>query len=371
MDLARTGTALPEIRLGQHAVARAVLTLLAWMRPRDARVAGRTVSGLCAVGFLVTVVTALMGANADTPMDGWALALAGVSLLLAGLISAAAWFFDEATSVAWALSPFVAILVIVLVDLATHDASVTALVFFFFPTVYAAAHLPRPGAIAVTGASVAGGVVVLFAQLPLREASVNACYIASVLLTTAVMLIRSTGRQHELVVELGRLATVDPLTGLVTRRGFDVAMAATLKQTGGDEGTSLLILDVDRFKSVNDEFGHPGGDRVLVQLAELLKQASRRGDVVCRLGGDEIAMMLPRCTAEVALRRAQEIVERVRAVEFDVSPGVQIRVSISAGLAHAPTHGTESRSLYIAADAALYDAKRGGRDQVVARLTAA
>jgi len=371
VDLARTSSALPEVGLGRHLLARPVDAVLTWMRPRDPHLAARTVSALCAIGFLVTVVTEFMGANADKAMDGWALALAGVSLLLAGLVSAAAWFFDEGTSVAWALSPFVAILVIVLVDLATHDASITALVFFFFPTVYAAAQLPRTGAVLVTGASLIGAVVVLFAQLPVREAAVDACYIASVLVTTAVMLIRSTGRQHELVVELGRLATVDPLTGLVTRRGFDVAMAATLKHPEGDEGTSLLILDVDRFKSVNDRFGHPGGDKVLVQLSELLVQASRRGDVVCRLGGDEIAMMLPRCTVEAALRRAEEIVELVRTTEFVVSPEERIRVSISAGLAHAPTHGTESRGLYIAADAALYDAKRGGRDQVVARLSAA
>jgi len=248
---------------------------------------------------------------------------------------------------------------------------VTGLVFLFFPTVYAAAQLPKPGAMMVTAASLAGGVVVLFAQLPAREASVDACYVASVLVTTAVMLIRSTGRQHELVVELGRLATVDPLTGLVTRRGFDGAMAATLKHPEGDEGTSLLILDVDRFKEVNDRFGHPGGDKVLVHLSELLVQASRRGDVVCRLGGDEIAMMLPRCTAEVALRRAEEIVELVRSAKFEVSANEHIRVSISAGLAHSPTHGTESRSLYVAADAALYEAKRRGRDRVVAGFEAA
>ena len=370
MELARSGGVLAEVRLTQM-LARPVEGLLAWMRPRDVREAGRTVSALCAVAILVTIVTELMGANADTPMNGWALALAGVSLLLAAMVSAAAWFFDEGTSLAWALSPFVAILVIVLVDVATHDATITALVFFFFPTVYAATQLPRPGAVLVTGASLAGALVVLYSQLPVRSASVEACYIASVVVTTAVMLTRSTGRQHELVAELGRLATVDPLTGLVTRRGFDVAMAANLKHLEGEEGTSLLILDVDRFKDVNDRFGHPGGDRVLVRLSELLVQASRRGDVVCRLGGDEIAMMLPRCTMEVAVRRAEEIVQLVRATPFEVSADESIQVSISAGLAHAPTHGTEPRSLYVAADAALYEAKRRGRDRVVAWLDAA
>ena len=106
---------------------------------------------------------------------------------------------------------------------------------------------------------------------------------------------------------------------------------------------------------------------MLVQLSELLVQASRRGDVVCRMGGDEIAMLLPGCSIEIALRRAEEIVVMVRKRGFEVSVDDLIQVSISAGLAHSPTHGSDHRALYAAADAALYDAKRGGRDRVVTR----
>ena len=95
------------------------------------------------------------------------------------MIGAAAWFFDEASGLAWALCPFAAIMVIVLVDLATHDGSVSAQVFFFFPTVYGAALLPRPGAILVTCASLAGELVVVFTQLSVREAVVSSCYMAA------------------------------------------------------------------------------------------------------------------------------------------------------------------------------------------------
>jgi diguanylate cyclase (GGDEF)-like protein len=84
------------------------------------------------------------------------------------------------------------------------------------------------------------------------------------------------------------------------------------------------------------------------------------------MGGDVIAMLLPRCAADTALRRAEEIVELVRRQAFAVTGDELIDVSISAGLSHSPTHGTDARSLYAAADAALYDAKRGGRDRVVA-----
>ena len=367
MELATTGTVLPGVTAGNRLLTRPAEALLTWMRPRDTRMAARTVSALCAVGLVVTVVTLPLGVNDGTELDGWAIALAGVSLLLAAMISAAAWYFDEASRLAWALCPFAAIMVIVLVDLATHDGSVSAQIFFVFPTVYGAALLPRPGAILVTCASLAGELVVVFTVLPVREALVSSCYVAAALATVAVMLIRSMERQHELVVELARLATIDPLTGLVTRRSFDEAVSSALAHRDGDAGTSLVIFDVDRFKSVNDRYGHPGGDKVLVQLSELLVQASRRGDVVCRMGGDEIAMLLPRCTIDIALRRAEEIVEMVRRQGFEVSVDDVIQVSISAGLAHSPTHGSDQRTLYAAADAALYDAKRGGRDRVVTR----
>ena len=138
-----------------------------------------------------------------------------------------------------------------------------------------------------------------------------------------------------------------------------------MAQRDGDAGTSLVVFDVDRFKSVNDRYGHPREDKVLVQLSELLFQASRRRDVVCRMGGDEIAMLLPRCTIEIALRRAEEIMDLVRKEGFVISVDDLIQVSISAGLAHSPTHGSDLRALYAAADAALYDAKRGRRDRVV------
>lgn len=365
-ELAVTGSVAAEGGLRSHPLVRPLAGFLTCMRPRDPRLAARVVSALTAVGLLVTLVTLPMGANAGAEMNGWAIALAGVCLLLIAMISGAAWYFDESSSLAWALSPFAAILVIVLVDLATHDGSVAAQVFFFFPTVYGAALLPWRGAAWVTAASLAGELTVVATQLSVREAAVSFCYMAAVLVTTAVMLARSMERQHRLVVELARLATIDPLTGLVTRRGFDEALAEALAHPEGGEGTSLVVLDVDRFKSVNDRFGHPAGDRVLVQLSELLVRASRRGDVVCRMGGDEIAMLLPRCTADTALRRAEEIVELVRREGFAVTVGDLIEVSISVGVAHAPTHGTDARSLYAAADAALYDAKRGGRDRVVA-----
>jgi diguanylate cyclase (GGDEF)-like protein len=341
--------------------------LLTWMRPRDHRVAARTVSALCAVGVAVTVLTLPLAPAQMREANPTITALAVLALVVAGLMSIAAWFFDEASRLAWALCPITAIAVIVFVDLATHDASVSAQIFFVFPIVYAAAMLPRQGAVLKTALALAGELVVGFSQLQVRQALLDSSYTAAALVTVAVMLVRGAERQAALVAELGRLALIDPLTGLVTRRAFDEALDVVLAHPDGEEGTSLVLIDVDDFKSLNDRFGHPGGDRILVQLSELLVDGSRRGDVVCRLGGDEIAVLLPRCTYDTAVRRAEEINQLVRTHGFQLDVGELVKVSVSAGLAHAPTHGSDAHALYVAADSALYEAKRSGRDRVVAQ----
>jgi diguanylate cyclase (GGDEF)-like protein len=191
--------------------------------------------------------------------------------------------------------------------------------------------------------------------------------VSCALLTTVALLVVAGERQDVLVDQLQRLAAIDPLTGLATRRVLDRAAQSALSGSASGEGTALILLDVDDFKSVNDRFGHPGGDEVLIQLARLLTDGCREGDIVSRMGGDEIAMLLPGCSAEAVVRRADQIMWDVRASAFwvsDASPeGQSLSISVSAGLAHAPTHALDVQALYAAADAALYSAKRGGRNR--------
>ena len=345
------------------------MQLLDDLQPRDLSAARRIVSGLCAIGVVVTVVFLPITPNNELHPHP-ALVVLGVAALL-GLVglSVCAWFFDEASRVAWAVCPFLAIAGIVLIDLATSDASVSAQIFFLFPTLYAASMLPRTGAALVTAAAIAGDVIVVFSNLPPAQAAVDAGFMAAALAATAAMLVRGAEHQVVLINEFAERARIDPLTGLVTRRAFEEAALSALAED--DEGTALVLLDIDWFKSVNDEYGHPGGDEVLIQLAQLLVAAARKRDVVCRLGGDELAVLLPECTPEVGHRRAQEMIEAVAAHGFALSLGSVIKVSVSAGLAHFPTHANDVFSLYRAADAALYEAKRGGRNRVVAQARAA
>jgi diguanylate cyclase (GGDEF)-like protein len=341
------------------------------MQPRDLPAARRIVSALCAVGVIVTVL--FLPITPDNELDpNPVLMVLGVGALLAlTALSVAAWFFGEASRVSWAVCPLLAIVAIVLVDVATSDASVPAQIFLLFPTLYGASMLPRYGAALVTLAAVVGDVIVVFNNLPNRLALIDAGYMTAALLATAALLVRSAERQVRLISELAHRARIDPLTGLVTRRAFEEAAQSALAVQPNEDGTALVVLDVDWFKSVNDEHGHPGGDEVLIQLADLLLGTARKGDVICRLGGDELALLLPGCSLDVAHRRAEQMIRSIAGHGFALSLGSVIRVSVSAGLAHSPTNAMDLHSLYRAADAALYEAKRGGRNRVVAQAGAA
>jgi diguanylate cyclase (GGDEF)-like protein len=243
-------------------------------------------------------------------------------------------------------------------------------VFFFFPALYGASQLRRPGAICVLLATVTGEIVVVVAGLRVGAGIADAVYVSCALLTTVALLVFAGERQDALIAQLQQQAAIDPLTGLATRRVLDQAAQSALSGGSNGEGTALILLDVDDFKSVNDRYGHPAGDEVLIQLATLLTDGCREGDIVSRMGGDEIAMLLPGCSPESVARRADQIMWDVRATAFIVSDGNHevhsLSISVSAGLAHAPTHALDVQAMYATADAALYAAKRGGRNRVVA-----
>jgi diguanylate cyclase (GGDEF)-like protein len=160
-----------------------------------------------------------------------------------------------------------------------------------------------------------------------------------------------------LVEQLEREAATDPLTGLANKRAFELAYGAELSRAARMDNTvALVTLDIDHFKEINDSFGHPFGDEVLVSVAKALRAAVRAHDTVARLGGEEFAMLLP----DAKLQDAYDIAERARALIADIRvPGATL--SSSAGAA-ATTAGPErSGELYDAADRALYNAKRLGR----------
>ncbi|NYJ05720.1 diguanylate cyclase domain-containing protein [Petropleomorpha daqingensis] len=164
--------------------------------------------------------------------------------------------------------------------------------------------------------------------------------------------------------QLRRQAYEDPLTHLPNRRYAEARLDGLLS---AGSAPALAVVDVDRFKSINDAVGHPGGDAVLRVVAELLVDGVRDTDEVCRWAGDEFVILLPDTTAEQAERALERI--RTAIATYDWSEiGLRKPVTISVGIASA-ARGDDRRTLFAAADGVLYDAKRSGRDRVV-RLSA-
>jgi two-component system cell cycle response regulator len=175
----------------------------------------------------------------------------------------------------------------------------------------------------------------------------------------------SIGRAR-LFEQTERLATTDGLTGLLNHRTFQERTDAQLRQSERyGKRVSLLLCDIDHFKSVNDTYGHPMGDVVLKGVAALLASEARTTDVVARYGGEEFAVVMPETDALGAMVIAERIRERIGKRVFDTDQG-QLRVTMSIGVATYPDDAAKKADLIERADACLYHAKRHGRNQCVA-----
>jgi diguanylate cyclase (GGDEF)-like protein len=159
------------------------------------------------------------------------------------------------------------------------------------------------------------------------------------------------------------MAYVDGLTGIFNRRYFEMRITEEIERVRRYENAlALVMVDIDHFKRLNDEFGHLLGDEVLRQVSKLFEQNLRKADIVCRYGGEEFVLLMPQTTLEHALTAAEKIRKTVASWTF---PGVARPVTISLGVASFPADGDSRDALVSAADRALYAAKQGGRNRVV------
>jgi diguanylate cyclase (GGDEF)-like protein len=163
-----------------------------------------------------------------------------------------------------------------------------------------------------------------------------------------------------------RMATTDGLTGLLNHRTFQGRLDEHLQaaQRYGRK-LSLIICDIDHFKSVNDTYGHPVGDQVLRGVAGVLAREARTTDLVARYGGEEFAVVMPETDAAGGLVIAERIRERIAQQVTATSQG-PLKVTMSLGVATSPEDGQKKAELIERADACLYFAKRHGRNQCVA-----
>ncbi len=169
------------------------------------------------------------------------------------------------------------------------------------------------------------------------------------------------------ITEKDRQASTDQLTGLYNRTYFNPRFAAEVGSARENMvPLSVLMFDIDHFKTVNDTHGHPAGDAVLKRLAEIVQKSTRSTDVVARYGGEEFVVMMGATTKDQASVYAERLRETIARSPFPV-PGhdAPLRVEVSIGVSGFPEDGESPADLVKAADAALYEAKRRGRNRVV------
>ncbi|MGE0072438.1 MAG: diguanylate cyclase [Thiomonas sp.] len=169
--------------------------------------------------------------------------------------------------------------------------------------------------------------------------------------------------QKRLEHQLRALAHTDPLTGLQNRRGFFHLVDQAIASSPADgPRPCVILLDLDHFKRINDQYGHPVGDEVLVEFAQVVLALLREGDVFARMGGEEFCILLPHARAAQALEVAERVREFVASHPFHTAAGV-LRLSLSIGIAGCDSRASSIDVVLSQADKALYRAKQGGRNR--------
>ncbi|GIG28759.1 GGDEF domain-containing protein [Cellulomonas marina] len=361
---------------------RAVLTAL---EPRDRLSAARAWWVVVLFGGAATLAWELLAQLQDRPGATAASALSAVAVVAVYVLVAVAqrWWTDRVPVLVWPAVAVLAPVVTVLVAVSVDDPSAAGQLGLVYAVVYGASQFRRGFAWGITVFAVLCDAVIVLTLLPVGDALRDLLLAATTLpVITAVLM--TAGRERErlideqrrLIASLDELASTDDLTGLLTRRSLSAAAEAALV-TGrpGDvrPHVGLVLLDVDGFKQVNDVHGHPAGDAALVELAAALRAVAGPSDVLARIGGDELAVLV-RGTGPTVDERARALHTAARSSGAGTAgagtagagtAGSPLRLTVSVGYAVARP-GWSFDDLYAAADRALYAAKGSGRDRVAA-----
>jgi diguanylate cyclase (GGDEF)-like protein len=330
--------------------------------PRQPETAARIASWLCVVGAATTILLNYL--VPPTAVPPWVPAVPAAIVGIFGLVLR--WLPAAAKEGCCVAAPILAACCIAVMDILTHNASAGGQAFFVLPVLFAGSQLLPLGAAVATLVNVLAAAIVAFDLERAPQCFTDVGFVAASLVLVGFVLAHSARTQDRLTLRLEAQAGVDALTGLATRRVLDGAVQTALGRAASGRGVALILVDVDHFKAVNDEYGHPVGDDALVHVGQIVRSLARQDDVVARMGGDEIAVLLPGCDHVTAEERAELIVACVREAPLNLG-GQALTLTVSAGAGHAPSQATDARGLFKAADVALYAAKRSGRGR--ARVT--
>jgi diguanylate cyclase (GGDEF)-like protein len=327
-------------------------------KPTAARVGGT----LLLTGGLMAVVLMAVGPGFVHGKTEPTLVIASIAVTVGSLCAArphliAGWFLPV-------IGPFGTVL-IGLSSVLTGTANDGSELLYMWTVLYSAYFLPLRQAMF--------SVVLIAAVYPPIAISVlgrlgitPSVYLVGTSIVTLVI-VSSLRRQISRMFEASALeARTDKLTELANRRSWEERMAQELdRQARSERPLCVLMVDLDHFKRLNDTFGHAAGDAALTNVAAILRGLARQSDVLARVGGEEFALLLPDC----ALADAETRADGIRAAVETGSAGWQTPVTVSIGLATLPLHATTGEDLMHAADVALYEAKRAGRNTVRAYRT--
>lgn len=323
--------------------------------PEDPGFAQRVVGALLLAGGVFMSVFALLvpAYMGDQPVI---VGVAGALFIISGLICVV-----RPTRV-WPHTVFTVALVstgmIGLLNWATHDTTTGSQAFLIWPVLFSAMFLNRIQTAIVVLAMVVAETIVVAGRVPAWQAVTDVGSLATAVSFAAATVLILRGRAAQLRGALHSQAMQDQLTGLSNRRALDHSVATLRGGVGGSEHVAVLVVDIDRFKAINDDAGHSTGDEALRTVADALLAAVRRGDLVARVGGDEFVAVLTGADAEAGQRVAETIRCDLRA-----RPGTP---TVSVGVAEVVVSADLTvDALLRDADQALYAAKQAGRDRVV------
>lgn len=317
-------------------------------------------AGLFAGGSLLTLVATVAPHSPDVDIAG-----AWVVTFCSAVVAAVYWLGRDSLP-RWTL--FLGIVLgTVMISSGIYingerDGGAAALneVYYVWPVVFAAYYLPVRALIAELVLVGACYAIALLIVDPGPIALTRWLIVVTMLIGVGGLISRLQARVDVLVMRLSETARRDALTGLLNRRGLEERLEAELaRATRAERPVALILSDVDHFKTVNDELGHPAGDAVLLRIAGVLEGIGRRSDTVARLGGEEFVFIVPDADAEMAFNLA----ERARIALERTFADEPVPLTASFGIVAFPVDGTTAASLFETADRALYAAKRGGRNR--------
>ena len=323
----------------------------------DRAVMARSLMYLFAAGGTVTLASLLF----TTSHDAQRVAITGLSafglaaFMLAVYDRLPIWGFQLVLGLATALVEWAVY--------ASGDSTSPYTTFYFWIAIYSFYFLSRARATVQMAFIALAYSATLAANGGLTNAPVTHwAFVTSTLVVAGAFIGVQRARVGRLIDKLSSAARTDSLTGLVNRRGFEELFDIELeraRRTG--RPLSVVVCDLDGFKAVNDRYGHAAGDRALEKLSQILQRVKRRADTAARVGGEEFAIVAP----DSDHHAAYVLAERMRREVREVFTGETMPLTISAGVATFPRHGTSPEALIGGADEALYAAKKMGRDRTV------